>query len=66
MGDQTGRPAKREKEPGKMEEGENGQVLFLLAERAASEGPRWTRAVKGTLVTLLGKEWGEYGKESYT
>jgi hypothetical protein len=23
-----------------------GQVRFVLAQRAASEGPRWTRAVK--------------------
>jgi hypothetical protein len=29
------------------------RLPFLLAQRAASEGPRWTRAVKGKLVTRL-------------
>ena len=29
------------------------RLPFLLAQRAASEGPRWTRAVKGKPVTRL-------------
>ena len=29
------------------------QLSFLLAQRAASEGPRWTRVVKDSLATLL-------------
>ena len=37
---------------GRAEEDVAGNRLpFLLAQRAASEGPRWTRAVKGRPVT---------------
>ena len=37
---------------GRAEENVAGNRLpFLLAQRAASEGPRWTRAVKGNPVT---------------
>ena len=39
---------------GRAEENVAGNRLpFLLAQRAASEGPRWTRAVKGNPVTRL-------------
>ena len=34
-------------------EGARGQVPSLLAQRAALEGPRWTRAVEGNLGHTL-------------
>ena len=36
--------------------GRSGEVPFLLAERAPSEGPRSTRAVKGSLGLSLNRE----------
>ena len=43
-------------------DGGDARPLFVLAQRAASEGPRWTRAVKrGQSIRLLGKQAGKSG-----
>jgi hypothetical protein len=35
------------------------RLPFVLAQRAVADSPRWTRAVKDNLVTLLREDKGE-------
>ncbi len=57
---QHGCPFKRG-EPSKREREQESRPSFLLAQRAASVSPRWTRAVKDSPATLLKR-----GSESST